>query len=79
MHSIKDRVDVGVVFKAGVIRPVWFVWSGIRHQIRDVTYSWVEKKGERRIFHFSVTDGVDLYELCFDPSSLMWHVIGVFV
>ena len=56
------------------IRPVRFRWSGKLFEVRDITYSWQTREGQKRIYHFSISDGQTLYELSFDTSSLLWKM-----
>ena len=56
------------------IRPLKFKWSGKLFEVREVTYLWKAKEGEKEIYHFSVSDGRSLYELTFDTRSLLWRI-----
>lgn len=56
------------------VRPVRFRWSGRLLEVKEVTYTWTTKEGERRLYHFSVTDGSTLYELSFDTAALLWRI-----
>ena len=56
------------------VRPVRFRWSGRLFDVKEVTYSWKSREGQKVIYHFSVTDGKTLYELTFDTHSLLWKV-----
>ena len=56
------------------VKPLSFTWSGRTIEIKEVTYTWKTKEGQRDVHHFSVTDGNTLYELTFDAASLLWQV-----
>jgi hypothetical protein len=56
------------------IRPLRFKWSGRLLEIKKITYSWMTKEGEAKIYHFSVSDGNTLYELSFNTNSLLWRL-----
>jgi hypothetical protein len=43
-------------------------------EVKDITYTWETKEGQKTIRHFSVTDGRTLYELSFDTHSLIWKM-----
>ncbi len=74
----EERISVVASFGAPYkMRPVRFNWAGRLHDIREVTYSWTTHEGTDMLYHFSVTDGGALYELCFNSSSLRWHLRGV--
>jgi hypothetical protein len=59
------------------IRPLKFKWSGRLFHIREVTYTWLIKIGQKNIYHFSVTDGASLYEISFDTTSLTWKLENI--
>jgi hypothetical protein len=74
-HPIK----VGAVFgDKKKIRPVWFVWEGNTHRIKEITYTWSSREGHALLYHFSITDGADnLYELCYRTDSTTWHLLAL--
>lgn len=56
------------------MKPVEFQWSGRQIDVKEITYEWQTKEGEKDIYHFSVTDGRSLYELTFDAKSILWRL-----
>jgi hypothetical protein len=56
------------------IKPIRFKWSGRLFEVKEITYTWQTKEGEKKTYHFSVTDGKTLYELTFDTDSLIWRI-----
>lgn len=56
------------------IKPLKFRWSGRLFEVKEITYTWQTKEGERNIYHFSVTDGRTLCELTFDTGSMIWRI-----
>ena len=69
--------DITVLASFGMpyrIKPLSFTWSGRTIEIREVTYTWKTKEGQKYLHHFSVTDGNTLYELTFDSISLLWKI-----
>jgi hypothetical protein len=74
---LNEKVKVGVVFKNGGVSPKWFFYRGRKISIKEVTYSWKKKEGETIFLHFSVTDGVNLYDLSFEPEGLSWNLESV--
>ena len=77
--KIKQPVKVGAVFGGGKkIRPVWFIWEGREHHIKDITYTWGSREGRSPLYHFSVTDKADnLYELCYRTESATLHLLAL--
>ena len=73
MMDIGERVSVvasfGVPYR---IKPLRFRWAGRMFKVTDITYRWQTRQGQKTIHHFSVSDGRTLYELSFDPHSLVW-------
>jgi hypothetical protein len=59
------------------IKPLSFTWSGRTIEIKEVTYTWKTKEGQKDLHHFSVTDGSTLFELTFDAVSLLWKIESV--
>jgi hypothetical protein len=73
MMHIGEKVSVLASFTDG-IRPIKFKWSGMLITVKEITYTWKSKEGQASIHHFSVTDGVSLYELSFHTQSLAWRL-----
>ncbi len=75
MMHVGDAISVIASFGGPCrIRPVKFRWSGRLFEVKEVTYTWKARDGQREIYHFSVSDGQALYELTFDTGSLRWTV-----
>jgi hypothetical protein len=75
--EVDEAVTVGAVFDKGqAVVPKWFVWHGRKYVIHRVTFSWKVKEGIYFNYHFSVTDGVNLFELCYAPQTLAWKLMS---
>lgn len=74
---IEQPIKVGAVFGGKKkIRPVWFIWEGREHHIKEITYIWNSREGRSLLYYFSVTDKADnLYELCYRTDSATWHLL----
>jgi hypothetical protein len=70
-ETISVIASFGLPYK---IKPLRFRWSGKLFEVKDITYAWQTKEGQKRIYHFSVTDGTTVYELSFDIFSLLWKL-----
>ncbi len=70
-ESISVIATFGLPYR---IRPLRFRWAGRLYDVKEVTYTWKSKEGQREIFHYSVTSGDCLYELTFDTGSLLWRI-----
>ena len=74
---LHKTVSVGAVFRRSSVVPQWFGYQGRKIAIKEITYSWKEKRGESMFLHFVVTDGINLYDLSFQPEQLSWHLEAV--
>jgi len=74
---IEEPIYVGAIFRGDNIRPRWFVWKKRKYPVREITFSWREKKGDETLIYFSVSDGVNLYEICFNQRRLNWFLSKV--
>jgi len=73
MEYIGERVSVMAAFGEETrFRPVKFKWANRVIVVKTITYSWTNRVGQSKIYHFSVTDGKTLYELSFNTGSLLW-------
>jgi len=59
------------------IKPLSFTWSGRTIEVKEVTFTWKTKEGQKVLHHFSATDGSTLFELTFDSISLLWEIQSV--
>jgi hypothetical protein len=60
------------------LRPMMFVWRRQEYRVQDVTYVWREKQGEAEIYHFTVSDGANVFELCYNARSFDWTITGAY-
>jgi hypothetical protein len=78
MEKIRENIRVAVIFGPGNrVAPVWFDWRRRKHTVKEVTYSWRERRGEETTLHFTVSDGANLYELAYDTANLLWSLAAV--
>jgi len=80
--QINESIKVGVVFDKtsnSKMRPVWFMRSGRKYTVKEITFSWHAKNGEATIHYFSVTDGSAVYEISFNDKTLNWLLGKVYV
>jgi hypothetical protein len=76
--EIGESVKVGVVFdEVKKIIPKWFIWNGRKHTIERVTFTWKVQEGRNMLHRFAVTDGANLYELCYDTAQLSWRLMNI--
>jgi hypothetical protein len=76
--EIGEPIKVGAVFyEEKRIIPKWFVWQGRKYTIQRITFTWQVKEGSVTLYHFSVTDGNTLFEICYHPTTLRWHLMAI--
>lgn len=73
--DMDEPIRVAAVFNCGGILPVWFDRKGIQVRVRDTAFCWTTREGCATLMHFSVTDGQNLYEICFNTETLGWKLV----
>lgn len=73
-----ETIKVGAVFKGDKIIPKWFAWEGRKYEIKEINYNWLDKRGREKVHCFSVTDGVNNYELSFHSEKTVWKLNKVY-
>lgn len=76
-HELNERIQVLAWFRNGKIQPRLFLWNNKKYRIRNITYNWQERRGQELIHCFSVSTGLDLYEISFYAVSLCWKMVKV--
>jgi len=77
-QKVREDIRVAVIFGPGNrLEPVWFDWRRRKYTVREVTYTWRERRGEKTILHFAVSDGANLFELAYDAAGQLWALKAV--
>ena len=76
MEYVGERISVMAAFftEGKKFKPLKFKWSTRVISVENITYSWTDRIGHDKIYHFSVTDGRTFYELSFNSGSLLWFL-----
>jgi hypothetical protein len=73
----REPVRVAVIFEPGKRpRPVWFDRKHQKHIVKETTYSWQDRIGDKPLLHFAVTDGEALYELVYNLLDGTWTLVS---
>jgi hypothetical protein len=72
--SFNEKIDVLAYFKSTKIYPRAFLWKGKAYKIKKVNYSWQERAGRETLNYFSVTTGLDLYQISYNNTSYAWYL-----
>lgn len=72
--EIHETIKVGAIFGDNnkKLKPVWFVWSGRKYRVQEITDIWTERLGKSSIYHFTVTDGTNLFVISYNTDTLVW-------
>jgi hypothetical protein len=69
----REPVRVAVIFEPGKgVRLIWFDRQRRQHVVKETTYRWQSRIGDKPQLHFTVTDGEALYELVYSPLESSW-------
>jgi hypothetical protein len=60
------------------LRPVMFIWRNQEYRVQDITYVWRENRGESEVYHYTVSDGANVFELCYHARSFDWTLTGTY-
>ena len=71
---INEPIDVIAVFGKGYqdIKPYKFRWADKDYLISKIGYKHKVKEGNKIIHVFSLTDGMNFFELRFDANEVAW-------
>ncbi len=76
--DMEEPIIVAAIFgKKPWLKPVWFIWKNRQYQIHKITYTWIDKEGQFKRYHFSVSDGANLFELCYHSERLSWQLAAM--
>jgi hypothetical protein len=56
------------------IRPFYFIRKKEPIKVDKINYSWVEKRGQAKLYYFSVSAGGNIYYLCLDAERMNWSL-----
>jgi len=85
-HRLSENVKVYAIynetgdrkFPHDKLRPVMFIWRNREYRVQDVTYVWRETQGQSEVYHFTVSDGANVFELSYNAKTLDWTISGVY-
>jgi hypothetical protein len=73
---MNEIIKVGAVFDNTKIQPKWFIWGKQRLDITKIHYTWNERHGKNTIRHFSVSDGLNVFELAYSTEESQWKLLA---
>lgn len=78
MTTVNEPIKVLVKFIGNKILPIAFDWQNRRYKIDQVNLIHVAKKGNNKLYFFSVSDKANFYRLCFNTGDLSWELNEVY-
>jgi hypothetical protein len=72
--QINEKIQVLAFFKDALIYPRSFTWNNKDYLITKITYNWQERQGQEMIHYFSVSSGIELYQISFNNTTLSWRI-----
>jgi len=70
--DINEPIEVVVSFKKGGVVPKFFRWRHKIYKVSDVHLVHTSHLGNQLLYHFSVTDRTNYFQLVFNPFNLTW-------
>jgi hypothetical protein len=77
-QELNDIVDVVVSFKANEVVPKFFKWRQKIYQVNKVHLVHTSREGQQLLYHFSVSDAVNYFQLTFNSFNLSWRLTGLY-
>ena len=73
MLKEKRLIKVVVYFGENGFYPVRFSYDGIKIYINSIAYLWIENKGSRSVYYFSVISSRGSYVLEYHDDLKKWY------
>lgn len=70
--QINEPIEVIVSFKKNEIIPRFFRWRRKIYKVAKVHLVHTSQVGCQTLYHFSVTDEANYFQLVFNPFNLTW-------
>ena len=79
INQFDEKIEVGTIFGRGSkMKPIWFIWKGIKYPSQDIAYYWTSERGDPLIHHFSVKDkDNNVFEIGYNARTLVWKLLKV--
>ncbi|MCJ7458669.1 MAG: hypothetical protein MUP17_06740 [candidate division Zixibacteria bacterium] len=79
-QDIDEQVEVIALFQKGKILPLKFRWKGKTYKILRLENKWKSDLGEKRCWHFSVTDSAsNFFQLTYNEEYQTWSLSKLWV
>lgn len=73
-EKLDEKIDVLVEFSDGKVLPNFFRWQDRTYKIEKINLVHSERKGNDKIYYFSVSNNVNFFRLAFFTRDLSWRI-----
>jgi hypothetical protein len=73
-ESLSEKIECLALFRGAKILPQKFTWRNRDYEIKTVNYNWQERRGQEIINYFSVSTGIDCYQISFNNTTFGWRL-----
>ncbi len=77
IYSVNEPIKAIVLFEGPKIKPLRFLWRGVAYPVKEVTYTWKNREGRALVYHFAVTDGLNVFQLRYQTESPFWEIESI--
>ncbi|HOV22036.1 MAG TPA: hypothetical protein P5150_01315 [Candidatus Ratteibacteria bacterium] len=76
--EIKERIEVNAIFTKNKLKILWFKWKERKYFVKNITFSWKKHSGDKEIYLFDLSNGIDVFEISFIPENLTWYLEKIY-
>ncbi len=76
--QINEPIEVVASFKQNEIIPKFFVWRRKMYKVEKVHLVHTSRTGKELLYHFSITDKANYFQLIFNPFTLTWILASLY-
>ncbi|OGF31271.1 hypothetical protein A3H09_01640 [Candidatus Falkowbacteria bacterium RIFCSPLOWO2_12_FULL_45_13] len=73
-EKINESIEVLVKFNQAEVRPAFFKWRHKTYRVEKVNLVHKERRGNDKIYYFSVSDNANFFRLVFFTADLSWRL-----
>lgn len=72
-----QAIEVVASFTPGKIRPIYFRLGNQEYEVERINYFWKDYQGREKLYCFSVTNGVNTFQIYFSNRTLSWRLAKI--
>ena len=77
-EQLDEIIEAVVSFKRSSITPAFFKWRDKLYKINKVHLVHTSREGSQMLYHFSVSDNANYFQLTFNPYNLTWRITALY-